>query len=63
MSDDLEVRIKDLEKKVQQIRDEAKQRELIQLKWGVRVLGALVLVMGGWIWAQVGHLFDLGGEK
>ena len=59
----LEARVADLEKEVERQRSEAKEREVMQLKWGVRALGLLVMAMGGWIWAQVGHLFDLGGAR
>ena len=59
----LEARVSDLEQEVAKQKSEIKEREVMQLKWGVRALGLLVMAMGGWIWAQVGHLFDLGNVK
>lgn len=48
---------------VSEMKEEQRRRELQQWKMGVRALGVIVLAMGGWIWAQVGFLFDLGGGK
>ena len=59
----LEVRVSELEKEVAKQKSEIKEREVVQLKWGVRAVGLIVVAMGGWIWAQVGHLFDLGGAR
>lgn len=62
-NDELEIRLKALEQELQKLREEAKAREITQLKWGVRALGLLVITMGGWIWSQIGHLFELGGPR
>jgi hypothetical protein len=57
--DALTRRVAELEKEVATQKEEAKQREVTQLKWGVRALGLMVMAMGGWIWSQIGHIFDL----
>ena len=65
MTDDvdrLEGRVKQLENEIKTIKSEQKERELRQLRWGVQALGVIVIGMGGWIWTQVGHLFDLGSK-
>lgn len=60
--DNIERRLKEVERELQGLKREAQERDMRQLKWGVRVLGALVITMAGWIWSQVGHMFDLGGK-
>lgn len=52
-----------LRNEIDEMKEAQRQRELQQWKMGVRALGVIVLTMGGWIWAQVGFLFDLGGSK
>ena len=56
----LEARVDKLEAEIERLQTEAKEREVRQLKWGIRVLGALVITMASWIWTQIGHLFDFG---
>ena len=61
--DRLNARVTALEADLEKQKSDAKEREIVQLKWGVRVLGLLAMAMGGWIWAQIGHIFDVGPAK
>jgi len=58
----LMMRVDELEKEIVKLKSDAKDKELNQLKWGIRSLGAIIILMGGWIWSQVGHMFDFGGR-
>jgi len=49
-----------LEDEVDALRAEAREREMAQMRWGIRALGAVVMLMGGWIWSQIGHMFHFG---
>lgn len=60
MDEDIEKRLTKLEDEVQRQQRAQEERERKQLKVGVQILGAVVFAMGGWIWSQIGHLFDLG---
>jgi len=55
---EIEARFDALQQKIAQLEDEAREREVKQLKMGVRVMGVVVLAMAGWIWTQIGHIFD-----
>ena len=59
---ELEERLKHLEQEVNRLQEEAKEREVRQLRWGIRVLGIVVMAMASWIWTQVGHIFDFSGS-
>jgi|TARA_R110000744_G_C19370668_1_gene562495 hypothetical protein len=65
MDEDLKTRIIALENDMDKLQSEAKEREIKQLRWGVTVLGAIVLALGGWVWSQVEPLISLtvGGDK
>lgn len=55
----LEERIKVLEQGLAAMRDEERAREVKQLKYGIRVLGIIVLALGGWAWTQIEPLISL----
>lgn len=61
MAEDLEHlahRVDELQEDVERLEKEANEREKRQLRWGIRALGAVALTLGGYIWSQVGHIFD-----
>ncbi len=56
-------KLNELEREIDEFKEEARVARENQLKWGVRILGAVIIAMGGWIWSQVGHIFELGANK
>ena len=52
-------RVDMMEAEIKKMREEAQEREVKRLRWGVMVLGAIVLSMAGWAWAQVEHFISL----
>ena len=59
---DLEERVTRLEQEMREReRRESEEREA-QLKWGLRITGGLILIMGTYIWQQIGHIFNFGGD-
>ena len=60
MEKEIEERLTKIEDELRRQQHAQEERERKQLKIGVQVLGAVVFAMGGWIWSQIGHLFDLG---
>ena len=61
---ELEARVRGLEEDVAAMRTEAQEREIKRLKWGIGVLGAIVMAIGGWLWAEIKPLISLniGGK-
>lgn len=57
----LEEKLDSLEAAIEAEKRAAMLRENQRLKWGIGALGTIVMGLSAWIWAQVGHLFDLGG--
>ena len=57
-----EAELNALRAEVQRMKEDAQMREIARLKWGVGALGTVVLVLGGWIWTQIGHIFDFRGR-
>lgn len=62
-NEELERRVRELEKTVETLEREQREREVKQLRWGITALGAIVLAMGTWIWGQVQHLITLNVGK
>ena len=48
-----------LEKDIQKVRDEMREKETQRLRWAVSALGVLVLALGSWAWSQISHLVSL----
>ena len=55
----LRARVDDLDTRIDQMRQEAQEREIKRLRWGVSTLGTIVLVIGAWGWSQVQDLVSL----
>lgn len=60
MDEEIRRELEKLEKKIDELEDRQQKRELENYKWGVRVLGAVVIGLGSYIWAQVSHIFNFG---
>lgn len=60
--DDLKAEVKDLKVQVAALKEDIRQREVSQLKWGIGALGVVVMTLGTYIWSQIGHTFDMRGR-
>lgn len=52
-----------MQSEISNLRREAMERERSRLKAGLSVVGAVVVALGGYIWAQVGPIFDFGDPR
>lgn len=54
-----------LHEEIDELREEARKRELSRLRWGIGVLGGIVMALVSWVWAQAETAVHLtfGGPK
>ena len=52
-----ENKIDDLEQKLAKVTTEVTERERRNLRWGISALGAIIIALGGVLWAYRGIIF------
>ena len=48
-----------LEEELGKLKEEINRREVSTLKWGIRILGSIVIALSLWAWSQVEHMVSL----